>query len=220
MSRLIKLFSNSHWSHVAMYVGSALIKQDDGDENVHVRRYGEDANHMVIEAFSGEGVIASPITKYRDLNIRICRPYGIVDADLHQVIEEVIGRLGMRYDNQNILAIAMMVLRSIFRSKNKRQIQTCLGNCNDYQVICSGMIAQSFQSVGYPIVPALQPRDEHDAFDENHPYGAGPIMRHYTQIMPKDFDLSPNFEVVKFNIIGTGKFEYKSLWIDESHPWR
>jgi len=30
-----------------------------------------------------------------------------------------------------------------------------LGNCNEFQVICSGMIAKAFQRVGYPIIPAL-----------------------------------------------------------------
>jgi len=42
----------------------------------------------------------------------------------------------------------------------------------------------------------------------------GLIMRHYTQILPKDFDLSPNFEVIKYNIIGTSGLDYKSLWVD------
>ena len=214
MSRMIKLFSNSHWSHVALYVGNVLRKPDYNQEDVDLDRYGQDANHMVIEASSSEGVFASPLTKYRDFNIRICRPYGIMESDLHQVLEQVVGRLGTRYDDQNIAAIAIMVLKSMWRSRSRQQIRACLGNCNNYQVICSGMIAEAFQSVGYPIVPALLQKEKEEAFDDGNPYGAGLIMRHYTQIMPKDFDLSPNFEVIKFNIVGTPAFDYKSLWID------
>jgi hypothetical protein len=214
MSKIIKLFTNSHWSHVAIYVGETLIAPGYENRDIFLERHGTDASHMVVEAFSGEGVIATPLKKYKDYNIRLCRPYGILESDLQHVIQQVIDKLGMHYDNQNILDIALMVLRSLFRSKSKHAIRACLGNCNDYQVICSGMIAQAFQSVGYPIVPALLPQTKVDAFNANNPYGGGLIMRHYTQITPKDFDLSPNFEVIKYNIIGTTQFDYKSLWID------
>jgi len=214
MSQLIKLFSSSHWSHVAIYVGNALIDTDDKYDGVYAKQYGEDANHMLVEAFSDEGVIASPLRKYKDYNIRLCRPYGILESDLQDVIEQVIGRLGMHYDDQNIMDIALMVVQALWRPKNNHMLRACLGNCNDFQVICSGMIAQAFQSVGYPIVPALLPQSSKDAFNENNPYGGGLIMRHYTQIAPKDFDLSPNFEVIKYNIKGAVQFDYKSLWAE------
>ncbi len=214
MSRLIKLFTSSHWSHAAIYVGNALIASGSKDREIYLKRYREDSNHMLIEAFSGDGVIATPLIKYKEHNIRVCRPYGILESDLYHVIEQVISKLGMHSDDQNITAIALIILQTILRPKSRHTIQACLGNCNDYQVICSGMIAQAFQSVGYPIVPRLLPQNQKDVFSENSPYGSGLLMRHYSQISPKDFDLSPNFEVFKFNIIGTTPFNYKSLWVD------
>jgi hypothetical protein len=78
------------------------------------------------------------------------------------------------------------------------------------------MIAKSFQSVGYPIVPALEPLVKTNRLFQNNPYGSKLIMRHYSQIMPRDFDISPNFEVIKFNIIGSENFDYKFLWKDTS----
>ena len=75
------------------------------------------------------------------------------------------------------------------------------------------MIAQAFHRVGYPIVPALKPSEEDPRTLKNNPYGAKLVMRHYSQVLPRDFDLSPNFEIIKFNIIKGGKFNYKSL------PW-
>ena len=197
-----------------MYVGNALINLDHKEGDFYLKRYGEDANHMLVEAFTGKGVIATPLRKYKDYNIRLCRPYGILEPDLHHVIEQVTGSLGMRYDDQNITALALMVLQALWRPRSNHASRACLGNCNDFQVICSGMIAQAFQSGGYPIVPALLPQSPKDAFNDNNPYGGGLIMRHYTQITPKDFDLSPNFEVIKYNIKGTILFDYKSLWIE------
>jgi len=214
MSRLINLFTRSHWSHVTMYVGKELISPGYKQRDFYLKKHGKNANHMLVEAFSGEGVIAAPLIKYKDYNIRICRPYGIIESDLRHVVEQVISRLGMHYDNQNIVAIALMILQTIWRPKSKHTFRACLGNCNDFQVICSGMIAQAFQNVGYPIVPVLLPRSQKDALNKNNPYGGDLIMRHYTQITPKDFDLSPNFEVIKYNIIGTAQFDYKSLWVD------
>jgi hypothetical protein len=77
------------------------------------------------------------------------------------------------------------------------------------------MIAQAFQGVGYPIIPAVIPKSANAAYDDHNPYGGGLLMRHYSQIIPRDFDLSPNFEIIKFNIIGTSKFEYQSLWVEK-----
>ena len=77
ISRMIKLLTQSSWSHSAFYVGDELIKNDSILKEQLVREFGSGANHMVIEAFTGAGVIASPLHKYEDYNIRVCRPFGI-----------------------------------------------------------------------------------------------------------------------------------------------
>ena len=74
------------------------------------------------------------------------------------------------------------------------------------------MIAKAFQRVGYPIIPALGPIPMDASSEQYNPYGASLIMRNYSQIMPKHFDISPNFQIIKFNIIEGGKFNYKTLW--------
>ena len=215
MSRIIKLFSSSHWSHVAMYVGDRLAGVPAPSGQTYGRVFGPSVAHLVVEAFSGQGVIAAPLEKYSDFNIRICRPYGIRSQDLERVIGDVIAHIGRRYDDRNILDIARLILFSALKPRipNARSFKACLGSCNAFQVICSGMIAKAFQKVGYPIVPALAGRRLPPATLHSNPYGAGLIMRHYSQILPRDFDLSPNFEVIKFNIIGQ-PFNYDSLWQD------
>ena len=64
----------------------------------------------------------------------------------------------------------------------------------------------------YPIIPALGPIPKNASNHKSNPYGASLIVRHYSQIMPKHFDISPNFQIVKFNIIEGGVFDYKTLW--------
>jgi hypothetical protein len=51
MSRIIKLFSGSYWSHAAMYVGSALTALGDDRAKWYIEKYGPDANHLLIEAY-------------------------------------------------------------------------------------------------------------------------------------------------------------------------
>ena len=74
------------------------------------------------------------------------------------------------------------------------------------------MIAKAFQRVGYPIAPVLGPISTDASNQRHNPYSASLIMRHYSQIMPKHLDISPNFQIIKFNIIQGGVFNYKSLW--------
>ncbi len=207
MSSIIKFFSSSHWSHVAYYVGDELIQPKELGRNTYQERFADQAGHLIIEAFSGKGVRVEGLDKYRDYNIRICRPYGIRAADLSQVTDEIIANIGHRYDDQNIIDIARLVISTFFRPRRKLSHRARLGSGNDFQVICSGMIAKAFQKVGYPIVPGLASTPTRP----DNPYGAGLIMRHFSQIMPRDYDLSPNFEVIKFNIIGQ-PFDYESLW--------
>ena len=212
ISRIIKLFTNSYWSHSAFYAGDELVKPGSPYRENLREKFGIDAEHLIIEANGSEGVIAVPLRKYQNHNLRICRPYGILPDDLKIVVKDVISNIGKHYDNLNILDIALMLIPFQFNPFKKRAIKSCLGSCNEFQVICSGMIAQSFQRVGYPIVPALEPLAENNQLLQGNPYGSKLIMRHYSQIMPRDFDISPNFEIIKFNIIGSENFNYKYLW--------
>ena len=212
MSRIIQVLSNSSWTHAALYVGDHFLRPDSPHSDAVRHRFGEDAHHLVVEAFVGEGVIAAPLRKYQEDNLRLCRPYGIADDDRRQVIEGVVANLGRHYDEQNILDLALMMLPLRLNPFRKRTIAACLGGCSDFKVICSGMIARSFQEVGYPIVPALRPLRESDPAAGN-PYGGRLAMRHFSQILPRDFDISPNFEIIKFNIVGQ-PFDYRALWED------
>jgi hypothetical protein len=169
---------------------------------------------MLIEAEAGTGVTAVPLSKYKEYNIRICRPFGISGTDLDIVVDEVIQNLGKYYDHENLVDLALLLLPSFLNPFKNRTIQACLGGCSPYKVICSGMIAKAFQMVGYPIIPSLLPESDFGNPLISDPYGSKLIMRHYSQIIPRDFDLSPNFEIVKYNIIGLGTFDYQSIWAE------
>ncbi len=216
LTQIIQIITKSAWSHAAIYVANRLDHTtDDGVQSI-LNGLGEtDRQHMLIEADAGNGVIAVPLNKYQDFNIRICRPFGISPPHLKAVMDDAIGNLGNHYDHENLTDLVLLLLPPFLNPFRKRTVQACLGGCTEYKVICSGMIANAFQKVGYPIVPALLPASDVDNHLINDPYGSKLIMRHFSQIVPRDFDLSPNFEIVKYNIIGLGDFAYQSIWANE-----
>lgn len=214
VSRIIQLLTKSSWSHCALYVGDR--PELAGSPHTIIDRGGfaaRDRKHLLVEADGGNGVITVPLAKYRDFNIRICRPFGIASHDLSLVLDQVISNLGKHYDHENLLDLALMALPPFLNPFKKRTIQACLGGCTEYKVICSGMIAGAFQKVGYPIIPTLLPDTRGGNRQDNDPYGSRLVMRHFSQIVPRDFDISPNFEVIKYNIICSGNFDYKSIWV-------
>ena len=212
LSELIKLFTQSHWSHNAFYVGNELIKEGSIHREKILSEFGEGAEHMVVEAITGKGVIVSPLDKYEFYNLRVCRPYGIDANDLNEVIRYVVGNIGREYDNRNIFDLAFRLLPLGLNPWKKKSMEICIGSCDEFAVTCSGLTAKSFQLVGYPISPAINiADDEKTSIEDENPYGHNYTKRHFSQITPADFDLSPNFDIIKFNIIEDGYFDYKSL---------
>ncbi|MBI1959316.1 MAG: hypothetical protein HYS36_08845 [Candidatus Rokubacteria bacterium] len=202
ISQLVKYATQSQWSHSALYVGDALLRRGGRLGEEARAAFGPLADRLLVEALTEEGVVAAPLAKYRWHNIRVCRPCRIGPAALDRVVESVVGDLGKSYDDRNVLDLALMLLSPVkFGPLKARSIEACLGNCTELQVICSGMIARAFQGVGYPILSPIgvggSPDEEIPDADDGH--GLLP-MRHYSQIVPRDFDLSPNFQVIKCEI--------------------
>jgi hypothetical protein len=177
ISQLVKYVTQSQWSHCALYVGDELLRRGGRLREQALATFGEQADRLLIEALTGEGVITAPLVKYREHNLRLCRPASLHPAALAEVVDSVVRDLGKQYDARNFVELAMLLLAPARLGPLKTwTARTCLGACTDRRVICSGMIARAFQQVGYSILP------------ERH---------HYSQILPRDFDLSPNFQIIK-----------------------
>ncbi len=195
VSHFIKYATQSQWTHTALYVGDELLRRGDRLREQTVAAFGASADHLLVEALLEEGVVVAPLEKYRAHTVRICRPHAIDAADLDRVIHAVLADLGKRYDTRNLLELAVMQLFPIRVGPFKpAPPERCLGRCSGLEVICSGMIASAFYSVGYPVLPGLGGfTDQIDDDLRRVPM----IGRHPTQVLPRDFDLSPNFQIIK-----------------------
>src|SRR5438105_15000464 len=74
VSSAVKYLTTSTWSHSALYIGDALLRRFPERRAEIQRQFGREARFLIVEALVERGVIASPLLKYMDLNIRICRP--------------------------------------------------------------------------------------------------------------------------------------------------
>ena len=195
----IRYLTQSTWSHAAIYVGlGANLGQREGEPLV------------LVEAELGKGVIASPLSKYATYNTRICRPVGLTPEDRSKVIRYVVDRIGYSYDLKNIIDLMRYFLPQPPVPARWRRRMIALGSGEPTRAICSSLIAQAFESVGYPILPEVHRVDDESRREILH-------IRHHSLYAPRDFDVSPFFAVVK-PTIETG-FDYRRMtWARSDSP--
>src|SRR5438876_8191063 len=75
VSEVIKYLTQSSWSHAALYIGDELIRRRHPQAEQARALVGDEANSLLVEALVEEGVVISPLSKYINLNIRVCRPH-------------------------------------------------------------------------------------------------------------------------------------------------
>ena len=196
VSSAIKYLTQSTWSHAALYIGDALAGTDSGDDPP-----------VLIEADMVEGVWAVPLSKYLPFHTRICRPIQLTPEDARRVVAYAISRLGHTYDMKNMIDLMRYLLPMPPLPSRWRRRMLALGSGDPTKAICSTLIAQAFQSVGYPILPAMRRRrSDPGAEDHNREIL---YIRHYSVYTPRDFDISPYFEVVKPTV--EHGFSYRSV---------
>lgn len=182
-SSAIKYLTQSTWSHSALYVGDALGAEGADGEPL-----------LLVEADINAGVRGMPLSAYWDLHTRICRPVGLTSREIDTLVAFVTNRLGHQYDLKNIVDLARYLLPTPPVPRRWRRKLLSLGSGDPTRAICSSLIAQAFESIHYPILPELyvqdSPVDSADFREWLH-------IRHHSLYAPRDFDVSPYFEVVK-----------------------
>ncbi|MDF3809768.1 MULTISPECIES: lipo-like protein [Rhodopseudomonas] len=196
---IIKYLTQSTWSHGALYVGPIDgAAEPDGEP------------HVLIEANIGEGVTSSALSKYFPYHTRVCRPVGLSFEDRHTVCRYAINRIGFGYDTKNILDLMRFLIPLPVPQRWRRRM-IAIGSGDPTKIICSALIAQAFDAVRYPILPKITRAGSRKARREIlH-------IRHSSLYMPRDFDISPYFQIVKPTI--DGGFDYTKLhWADKQKP--
>lgn len=197
----IKYLTQSTWSHAALYVGEQL------------REAGGDPAHVFVEADVVAGVRSLGIDAFAGYHTRICRPVGLDDAARRQVCAYAIARVGSQYDLRNVIDLARYLLPTPPVPSWMRRRMLAFGSGDPTRAICSTLIAQAFQSIRYPILPVAMRRDL-DTPECPGCYEEVLHIRHYSLFAPRDFDVSPYFQIIKPTL--ADGFDYRTLPWDDS----
>ena len=200
ISKAIKYLTQSTWSHAALFVGEAYAEAGGGPQGM-------------IEADMQLGVHRLGLEEYAGFHCRICRPVGLNDQELKAVIDHVGQRLGYHYDTRNIVDLARYLLPEPPVPVRWRRRMLALGSGDPTRAICSTLIAQAFQSIRYPILPGIT----HAGSASEAARDQGGILhnrRHYSHFVPRDFDVSPYFRIIKPTL--AKDFDHRQLiWADD-----
>jgi permuted papain-like amidase YaeF/Yiix C92 family enzyme len=224
VSQVIKYLTMSSWSHSGIYIGSRLMRDAKQRDEIR-RKFGRESRYLIAEALIDEGVVVSPLTKYIDFNIRVCRPVGLNREQIDSVLDYVLARRGHRYDRRNIFDLFRYLLPVRLIPLRLREDALHFGSGLDTETICSSLLAEAFARVGLEILPIhirknavlRGPLRKKILGRPTRRTRSGLLgARHASLCVPEDFDLSPHFDVVKFNSREPIRFDH--VRIDDVEP--
>ena len=206
VSEVIKLITQSSWSHAALYIGR-LHEIEDSELRNNLRQYysGSPDEQLIIESELGVGTIVRPISNYEYEHLRICRPRDLASLGKAGVIAYCIGRLGSGYDVRHIFDLARFLFPWFILPRRWRSSLFSARPGESTKTVCSTMIAEAFGHVQFPILPLVKKTE------------GGRIklyMRNPKLCTPSDFDYSPYFDIVKYPFLDFAEYAQHRL-----EPW-
>lgn len=199
IASFIRSVTQSPWTHSALYIGR-YHDFDDPELKKLIAPYvttKQGNPGLIFEGLIGKGAVVSPLSDYRHLHIRICRPIGLTPQDTHLVIAYTLKLLGRPYNIYQLVDLARFMLpwsilprrwgSSLFKSSK-----------GELAGVCSSWMAEAFESVQFPILPYIT------SLDKNMEV----IPRNTHLFTPKDFDYSPYFEIIKTPVLGPEEAPY------------
>jgi hypothetical protein len=198
LSAIIKYLTQSTWSHAALYVGARpRDNTPDGEPNV------------LLEAEADTGVVTVPLSKYFGFNIRICRPVGLDDRGKKTIVDYALARIGKQYDTKQIVDLARYLFPYPPVPIWFRRRMLAIGSGDPTKAICSTLIAESFASIRYPILPESVSINGKTYVVAPYVKSENDHIRKHGLYTPRDFDISPFFSIVKPTIIAG--FDYRTV---------
>src|ERR1700761_3248628 len=198
LSAIIKFLTQSTWSHAALFVG-----ERPGDTTPN----GEP--NVLLEAEADTGVATVPLSKYFGFNSRICRPVGLDDKGKKAIVDYAMARIGKQYDTKQIVDLARYLFPSPPVPVWFRRRMLAIGSGDPTKAICSTLIAESFASIRYPILPESVSINGKTYVVAPYVASENDHIRKHGLYTPRDFDISPFFSIVKPTIVAG--FDYHTV---------
>ena len=166
-SSAIQFITGSNWSHAAVFIGKTKA-----------------FDHSLIEVKAVEGCKYTDLNVYRRHNLRICRPIFLDNKKRITLISYLEKKIGSKYDLRNIFDLIRYAYPNPPVPKKFRRNLIGIGAGDPTKAICSSLIAEAFKEIEHPVLPF---KDKSNSL----------VLRHPTYCLPKDFDISPFFQIIK-----------------------
>ena len=190
VSEVIKLITQSNWSHAFLYIGRLHDIEDPLlRERLGSFYHGNADKQLIIESELGMGTVVRELTVHEKEHLRICRPRGLGYHDSQKVVAYAIGRLGTTYDVRQIFDLARFLFPWTIMPRRWRSTLFSARPGRSTQTVCSTMIAEAFGQIEFPILPLVK----RVAGEKVELY-----MRNPKLCTPSDFDYSPYFDIIKY----------------------
>ena len=206
VSEVIKLITQSSWSHAALNIGRLNELEDPvlrDKLNTHAK-FGPDTQ-LIIESELGLGTVVRPLSTYEGEHLRICRPRALGANDSQEIIAYAIGQLGLAYNVRQIFDLARFLFPWFMLPRRWRSSLFSAHPGKSTQTVCSTMIAEAFGNVQFPILPLVK----HIEADRVQLVRRNPKLG-----TPRDFDYSPYFDIVKYPFLDFHQYAEQRLL-----PW-
>jgi hypothetical protein len=185
ISAAIKYLTQFTWSHAALCIADDCNSTEPNCDNI-----------TLVEADVLDGIRTVALSHYAHLHTRICRPVGLNNEEIESAIAFATAQVGHQYDMKNVFDLMRYLVQTPPVPTRWRRKMIVLGSGDPTRAICSSFIAQTFQSIRYPILPnVFFEKAKH--IHNNAYYDEVLQIRHHTLYVPRDFDLSPYFNIVK-----------------------
>ena len=201
----------SSWSHSALFIGDALLRRDPATRAEIQRRFGRESRYLIVEALVDKGVVVSPLRQVR----RLQHPHLPADRaaagrSARSCSDYVIARIGSHVRPPQLLRPdALPAAVPPDSRRDLREDALHFGSGIATETICSTLLAEAFAAVRFPILPVPVRRKRRArgralrqqllGRPTRRAYSGLLRARHPTLCVPRDFDLSPYFDIVKFN---------------------
>jgi hypothetical protein len=193
VSDVIRVITQSPWTHAALYVGRVNDIEDPDLRKIVQHHYQGDVNdRLVIESLLGHGTVVNNLDTYESEHLRICRPSRLGVKDAQQVIRYAISRLGVDYDVRQIFDLARFLFPWSLLSRRWRSTLFEQNPGRSTRTVCSTMIAEAFAFVQFPILPLVK----HSKDNKVQLFRRNPKL-----CTPSDFDYSPYFKIIKYPFV-------------------
>lgn len=191
---VIKMITQSPWSHSALYIGRLYDIPDPKLRTIVDTHFeGDPEDQLIVEALMGFGTLVAPLSKYRHDHLRICRPEGLSPNDAQHVVGYAIKRIGLRYDIRQVLDLARFLFPWGLLPRRWRSSLFQHNAGEPTRTVCSTLLAEAFNEVDFPILPFIDRGDD----------GSVRFFKRNPKLFaPRDFDYSPYFDIIKYPFLG------------------